>query len=79
MNMGLEVRMLAFTYKYDAGDYADVVLNGVVHSKTQELAGLDSRDVTRDFIIVSYTEAVSKVHKLQARQLVTQAQLELVS
>ena len=35
--------------KYDAGDYADVVLNGDIHSKTQELAGLDSRDVAKRF------------------------------
>ena len=47
---GLEVRMLAhYLAKYDAGDYADVVLNGDIHSKTQELAGLDSRDVAKRF------------------------------
>ena len=65
--------MLAhYLAKYDAGDYADVVINGDIHTKTQELAGLDSRDIAKDFIIVSYTEAVSKrLHKLQARKLVT--------
>ena len=42
--------MLAhYLAKYDAGDYADVVLNGDIHSKTQELAGLDSRDVAKRF------------------------------
>ena len=46
---GLEVRMLAhYLAKYDAGDYADVVLNGDIHTNTQELAGLDSRDIAKD-------------------------------
>ena len=47
---GLEVRMLEhYLAKYDEGDYADVVLNGDIHTKTQELAGLDSRDVAKRF------------------------------
>ena len=47
---GLEVRMLAhYLARYDDGDYADVVLNGDIHTKTQELAGLESRDVAKRF------------------------------
>jgi len=47
---GLEVRMLAhFMSKYDNGAYTDVVLNGDIHTTTQKLAGLDSRDVAKRF------------------------------
>jgi DNA polymerase-1 len=47
---GLEVRMLAhFMSKYDNGAYSDVVLNGDIHTTTQKLAGLDSRDVAKRF------------------------------
>lgn len=47
---GLEVRMLAhYLAKYDNGKYADVVLNGDIHTETQKLAGLESRDVAKRF------------------------------
>ena len=47
---GLEVRMLAhYMAKYDNGDYAKVVLEGDIHTETQELAGLDSRDLAKRF------------------------------
>jgi DNA polymerase I len=47
---GLEVRMLAhYMAKYDNGDYAKVVLEGDIHSETQKLAGLDSRDLAKRF------------------------------
>ena len=47
---GLEVRMLAhYLAKYDDGKYVDVVLNGDIHTETQKLAGLDSRDVAKRF------------------------------
>jgi len=35
--------------KYDNGDYAKVVLEGDIHSETQKLAGLDSRDLAKRF------------------------------
>ena len=47
---GLEVRMLAhYMAKYDNGDYAKVVLDGDIHTETQQLAGLDSRDLAKRF------------------------------
>jgi len=47
---GLEVRMLAhFMSKYDNGDYSKVVLEGDIHTETQNLAGLDSRDLAKRF------------------------------
>jgi DNA polymerase I-like protein with 3'-5' exonuclease and polymerase domains len=47
---GLEVRMLAhYMARYDEGKYADVVLNGDIHTETQTLAGLDSRDLAKRF------------------------------
>jgi DNA polymerase-1 len=47
---GLEVRMLAhYMAKYDDGKYADVVLNGDIHTETQKLAGLNSRDLAKRF------------------------------
>ncbi len=47
---GLEVRMLAhYMARYDDGKYADVVLNGDIHTETQRLAGLDSRDLAKRF------------------------------
>lgn len=47
---GLEVRMLAhYMAKYDDGKYADVVLNGDIHTETQKLAGLNNRDLAKRF------------------------------
>ena len=47
---GLEVRMLAhFMSKYDNGEYTKVVLDGDIHTETQTLAGLDSRDLAKRF------------------------------
>jgi len=47
---GLEVRMLAhYMARYDNGKYAKVVLDGDIHSETQTLAGLDSRDLAKRF------------------------------
>jgi|TARA_R100000329_G_scaffold40742_1_gene38143 DNA polymerase-1 len=47
---GLEVRMLAhYMSKYDDGEYAKVVLDGDIHTETQTLAGLDSRDLAKRF------------------------------
>jgi len=47
---GLEVRMLAhYMARYDKGDYAKIVLDGDIHTETQTLAGLDSRDLAKRF------------------------------
>jgi hypothetical protein len=48
---GLELRMLAhYMHPFDNGEYADVVLNGDIHTVNQEAAGLDSRDTAKTFI-----------------------------
>ncbi len=47
----LELRCLAhYMAKYDDGAYAQEVVNGDVHSKTQELAGLPTRNNAKTFI-----------------------------
>lgn len=48
---GLELRMLAhYMFPFDNGEYADTVLNGDVHTKNQEAAGLPTRDMAKTFI-----------------------------
>ena len=47
---GLEIRMLChFMSKYDDGEYTKVVLDGDIHTETQKLAGLESRDLAKRF------------------------------
>ncbi len=47
---GLEIRMLChFMSKYDDGEYSKVVLEGDIHTETQKLAGLESRDLAKRF------------------------------
>jgi DNA polymerase-1 len=48
---GLELRCLAhYMAAYDNGSYADVVLNGDIHTANQKAAGLDSRNQAKTFI-----------------------------
>lgn len=48
---GLELRMLAhYMALWDNGAYADVVLNGDIHTHNQEAAGLDTRDQAKVMI-----------------------------
>ncbi len=48
---GLELRCLAhFMAKYDGGDYANVILNGDIHTTNQQAAGLPTRDNAKTFI-----------------------------
>jgi len=47
---GLEVRMLChFMSKFDNGAYTKIVLEGDIHTETQTLAGLESRDLAKRF------------------------------
>nr|WMM95529.1 DNA polymerase [Methylophilales phage MEP433] len=47
---GLEIRLLChFMSKYDNGEYSKVVLDGDIHTETQKLAGLESRDLAKRF------------------------------
>jgi DNA polymerase-1 len=48
---GLELRCLAhYMAAYDNGAYADVVLNGDIHTANQQAAGLESRNQAKTFI-----------------------------
>ena len=48
---GLELRMLAhYMAAFDGGAYADVVLNGDIHTKNQEAAGLSTRPKAKTFM-----------------------------
>lgn len=48
---GLELRMLAhFLARYDKGKYADIVVNGDVHTANQKAAGLPTRSMAKTFI-----------------------------
>jgi DNA polymerase I-like protein with 3'-5' exonuclease and polymerase domains len=48
---GLELRMLAhYMHEYDKGSYADVILNGDIHTHNQTKAGLPSRNTAKTFI-----------------------------
>jgi DNA polymerase I-like protein with 3'-5' exonuclease and polymerase domains len=48
---GLELRCLAhYMAAYDDGSYADVVLNGDIHTANQKAAGLESRNQAKTFI-----------------------------
>jgi len=48
---GLELRCLAhYMAAYDDGAYADVVLNGDIHTANQQAAGLGSRNQSKTFI-----------------------------
>lgn len=48
---GLELRMLAhYMHEYDGGAYADVILNGDIHTHNQIKAGLPDRNTAKTFI-----------------------------
>lgn len=48
---GLELRCLGhFMARFDDGEYIDTILNGDIHSKNQEAAGLPTRDNAKTFI-----------------------------
>jgi len=48
---GLELRMLAhYMFPFDNGEYADVILNGDIHTVNQEAAGLPTRNNAKTFI-----------------------------
>jgi hypothetical protein len=48
---GLELRMLAhYMHGFDGGAYADLILNGDIHTANQKAAGLESRNQAKTFI-----------------------------
>ena len=48
---GLELRCLAhYMYRFDDGEYADIILHGDIHTKNQQAAELPERDDAKTFI-----------------------------
>jgi len=48
---GVELRCLAhYMYPYDGGRYADIILQGDIHTSNQEAAGLSTRDQAKTMI-----------------------------
>jgi len=63
---GVELRCLAhYMHPFDKGRYSDILLNGDIHTATQEAAGLPTRDVAKTFSYsVLYGAGDSKVGTL---------------
>ena len=66
---GLELRLLGhYIAKFDNGDYADVVVNGDIHTENQKLAGLDTRDQSKRFLYAwLYGAGVSKIAEVTGK------------
>ena len=48
---GLELRCLAhYLHRYDGGIYADIIVDGDIHTANQKAAGLETRDQAKTFI-----------------------------
>ena len=48
---GLELRLLAhYMSRWDGGEYAKIILEGDIHTRNQETAGLSTRDQAKTFI-----------------------------
>lgn len=63
---GLELRVFAhYLARYDGGAYADVILNGDIHTYNQKAAGLATRDMAKTFIYgVLYGAGDAKVGEI---------------
>ncbi len=63
---GLELRCLAhYMFPYDNGEYAETILNGDIHTKNQEAAGLPTRNDAKRFIYgFLYGAGDAKIGKL---------------
>ena len=78
---GLELRLLGhYIAKFDNGVYADVVVNGDIHTENQKLAGLDTRDQSKRFLYAwLYGAGVSKIAEVTGKSNKDAAQLKSVS
>lgn len=66
---GLELRMLGhYMGRYDKGVYAHEVVNGDIHSKNQEAAGLPTRDNAKTFILRIWDD-LQATARLKLREL----------
>jgi DNA polymerase I-like protein with 3'-5' exonuclease and polymerase domains len=75
---GLELRLLGhFIAKFDNGDYANVVVNGDIHTENQKLAGLDTRDQSKRFLYSwLYGAGVSKIAEVTGKSNKEAAQVK---
>ena len=75
---GLELRLLGhYIAKFDNGDYADVVVNGDIHTENQKLAGLDTRDQSKRFLYSwLYGAGVSKIAEVTGKSNKEAAQVK---
>lgn len=60
---GLEIRTLAhFVSKFDGGKYANIVLEGDIHTENMKAAGLESRSITKSFFYAwLYGAGIAKI------------------
>ncbi|MDA9877871.1 DNA polymerase [Luminiphilus sp.] len=75
---GLELRLLGhYIAKFDNGSYADVVVNGDIHTENQKLAGLDTRDQSKRFLYSwLYGAGVSKIAEVTGKSNKEAAQVK---
>jgi len=66
---GLELRLLGhYIAKFDGGAYADVVVNGDIHTTNQHNAGLETRDQSKRFLYAwLYGAGVSKIAEVTGK------------
>ena len=73
----LEIRLLGhYIAKYDNGSYANVVVNGDIHTENQKLAGLDTRDQSKRFLYAwLYGAGVNKIAEVTGKSSKDAAQV----
>ena len=66
---GLELRLLGhYIAKFDGGKYADIVVNGDIHTTNQKLAGLETRDQSKRFLYAwLYGAGVAKIAQVTGK------------
>ena len=66
---GLELRLLGhYIAKFDGGKYADVVVNGDIHTTNQHNAGLETRDQSKRFLYAwLYGAGVGKIAEVTGK------------
>ena len=63
---GLELRVLAhYMHSFDGGAYADIILNGDIHTTNQEAAGLATRDQAKTYMYAKiYGSGIANLAKV---------------
>ena len=66
---GLELRLLGhYIAKFDGGEYADIVVNGDIHTTNQHNSGLETRDQSKRFLYAwLYGAGVSKIAEVTGK------------